>query len=143
MPLSEMTIEAKVDLKADSNVKTVKKKVEVNKSPVHIVLIVIYSIFAIICGGFLIYFTKLKKEVYKYEITLKKILNTYDSIIVNVNTLPDIDQYHVIEVSSFEELLDAHSEVRMPINYYDEKNKCCFMLLNDKTCWVYRMKKRK
>ena len=141
MPLSEMTIEAKVNLKADSNIKTVKKKMAVNKSPVHIVLIVVYSIFAIVCGCFFIYFTKLKKEAYKYELTLKKILNTYDSIIVNVNTLPEIYNYHVIEVSSFEELLDAHSEVRMPINYYNEKNRCCFMLLNDKTCWVYRMKK--
>ena len=52
---------------------------------------------------------------------LDKILKNYDSIIANIKNLPDISSYKTIEVDKFEELLDVYNEVRMPINYYQEK----------------------
>ena len=48
-----------------------------------------------------------------------------------------------IEVKSFEELIDAHSEIRMPINYYNSDESSMFVLFNDKTAWVYVLSKRR
>ena len=78
---------------------------------------------------------------YEYELKLKKILTTYDSIIVNIKILPDIRKYNVINVESFEELIDAHSEVRMPINYYHTNKTAVFLLFNEATVWRYTVKK--
>ena len=81
-------------------------------------------------------------RVNAFENTINKYLDTYDSIIVNIDKFPTLSNYNVIEVSSFEELLDAHSEVRMPINFYKYNSKTCyFILMNDKTVWKYTMKK--
>ena len=70
-------------------------------------------------------------------------MTTYDSIIVNVKDKPNIEDYNVIEVESFEELIDAHSELRMPINFYEEENKSIFILLNENTAWTYTLEKQK
>jgi hypothetical protein len=81
-----------------------------------------------------------QKNDNKYYTELKKILSTYDGIIVNVSSLPDLDKFNVIKVRSFEELLDAHSEVRLPINYYPQKHKATFILVNDTMLWMYTLR---
>ncbi len=74
---------------------------------------------------------------------LKKILSTYDGIIVNVATLPKSRGYNIVKVKSFDELLDAHSEVRLPINYYRQKGKSTFILVNDTMLWMYVLRNEK
>lgn len=97
-----------------------------------ILFIVIILIEAIVIKG------RRKKEM--FNIQLNKILSTYDSIIVNVKSLPNLRNFNVIMVNSFEELIDAHSEVRMPINYYTKRNRHIFLLVNDKMAWLYEFK---
>ncbi len=77
----------------------------------------------------------------KYNKTLKKILKTYDNIIVNTNTLPNLDSLDVISVTSFDELIDAHGEVRKPINYILQSDCSTFILINDGMAWRYDLKK--
>lgn len=143
LPLSEMTIEAAVNLDVQNNKKEVSALVDTNKLKLMKNLGYLYIAAACVSFVLLIYFTKLKNSINVYESTLKKILNTYDGIIVNVKTVPDLSNHQVIDVSSFEELLDAHSEVRMPINFYRGDYHSYFILINDKTAWKYVMKRRK
>ena len=143
LPLSEMTIEASVDLDAHNNVKEVTKTIDYAKLKLLRSLGVIYIFAVIICFLILLIVTRKKRDLHLYENTLKKMLSTYDGIIVNVKKLPDLTNHQVIDVSSFEELLDAHGEVRMPINFYKDIDRSYFVLLNDKTAWKYTMKKRK
>ncbi len=84
-----------------------------------------------------------QKKENKYYILLKKILSTYDGIIVNIATLPKSTGYNIVKVKSFDELLDAHSEVRQPINYYNSGNKHVFILVGDSMMWVYKLRTRK
>lgn len=139
LPLSEMTVEASVDLDAHNNVKSVSRVVDSDKLKITKTLGIVYLVAVVFFVVLLIYITKKKKDLNKYENALKKILNTYDSIIVNVKKLPDLTGYQMISVASFEELLDAHSEVRMPINFYKDTNKSYFFLLSDTTVWKYTM----
>lgn len=141
MPLSEMTIEASVDLDAHNNVKTVSRIINADRARISKALGGIYLAAIVFSLIAIVYFSKKKNDLNKYENTLKKILNTYDSIIVNVKKIPDVRDYKRIEVSSFEELLDAHSEIRMPINFYRDGDKSYFLLVNDKTVWIYKMGK--
>lgn len=150
IPLSELAVEAS----ANSDIVNQEKQLLLNtdeKNDSKYVLFKLigscFTMLSILCIMCIIKIHKLviQKNIYTY--TLKKFLNTYDSIIVNVNTKPDTDGLNVINVSSFEELIDAHSEVRMPINYYQDENRniSYFILLNDNTAWQYvlQIKKQK
>lgn len=77
----------------------------------------------------------------KYNKTLKRILKTYDNIIVNVQVLPSTDELNVIKVTSFDELIDAHGEIRQPINYYSHEKGATFILINDSMAWRYDLVK--
>jgi len=143
MPLTEMTVEASVDLDEHNSIKELTKVLNTEKLQLMRTVGIIYACATIFCIIVLIYITKKKNDLNKYENMLKKILTTYDGIIVNINKLPDIKDYKVIEVSTFEELLDAHSEIRMPINFYQDEQNSYFILLNDNTAWKYIMNKKK
>ena len=80
-----------------------------------------------------------------YESTLKKFVDAHDSIIANVTNLPDITDLSLVHVSSFEELIDVYNEVRMPINFYENRNhtKAVFRIINDRMCWEYILDKGK
>jgi hypothetical protein len=73
----------------------------------------------------------------KYKKILKKILKTYDNIIVNANIIPNLESLNVVSVTSFEELIDAHSEVRKPINYISSKDHAIFILISDGMAWRF------
>lgn len=87
------------------------------------------------------YHNDVKKEG-AYNRKLRKILSTYDSIIVNVEKLPFVGELSVVYVTSFEELVDAQSEVRLPINFKENKAKhvARFVLIRNNLAWVYTLK---
>lgn len=141
LPLSELAIEGTVNTDDFNKKDSIEKKVRDNNPKFMFCRIVgIISCFVSLLCGILIY------KIYKvmilkdyYNVKLKKILNTYDSIIVNVDNLPDLKNYNVINVSTFDELIDAHSEIRLPINFYEDKKKSYFVLTNREQAYVYRM----
>lgn len=86
------------------------------------------------------YIIRKRQMISNYHKEISRILSTYDSIIVNSDKINNLSKYNVIKVNSFEELLDAHSEVRMPINYVELKeNYSIFVLINNDVAWVYRV----
>ena len=86
------------------------------------------------------YIIRKREMISNYHKEINKILSTYDSIIVNSENINNLSKYNVIKVNSFEELLDAHSEVRMPINYIElRKDYSIFVLINNDVAWVYRV----
>lgn len=80
------------------------------------------------------------EKISHYNKELKRILKTYDGIIVNVSFLPNYDKLNLIDVSSFSELLDAHGEIRQPISCYKTKRQATFILINDSIVWRYILK---
>ncbi len=143
MPLSEKTIEATIDTSAKNNIKEITRIVETSaqKSKKLIALGISFIIELTILIA-LTLINRKNRMTNAFENTINKYLDTYDSIIVNIDKFPTLSNYNVIEVSSFDELLDAHSEVRMPINFYKYNSRTCyFILMNDKTIWKYTMRK--
>ena len=77
----------------------------------------------------------------KYNRELKRILRTYDSIIVNVKSFKYDDYKKIIYVDSINELLDAQQELRKPILFYNIKpNKTSLFAIGcEKEVFVYKM----
>lgn len=109
----------------------------------------VFRVLAIICYiaafTFLLYFIYLTYLSFKLENAyvkkLKKILKVYDGIIVNVKKKPSMDNNKVVWVSSFEELIDAHGEVRNPINYIQEKDGALFLLVSESYIYAYKLRR--
>ena len=76
-----------------------------------------------------------------YHKKLNKILRVYDGIIVNLKTMPKFVKEKLFIVNTFEELIDAHSEVRNPINYIDEKDGAIFLLMSSGYIYYYKLKR--
>lgn len=145
IPLSQMAVDATITLdEKGEEVGNVKEIVKLKDSK-----FVIYKVIASLLGisaiglfVLLINLVKHGRSLREYSILLKKILSSYDDIIVNVNTLPDVSDLNVIHVESFDELIDAHGEVRMPINCYinEQKHRTSFVLMSESIAWVYVLK---
>ncbi len=138
-PLSKAATEITINENASSSAKAIEEKEQSSDSKYmkYRIGVVFSIILAMICVIMIIVTRNNQKSENKYYVELKRILSTYDGIIVNVSSLPDLTKFNVIKVRTFDELLDAHGEVRMPINYYSQKNKATFILVNDTMLWMY------
>lgn len=144
IPISDNTF--KIDKVSDHKVgkQTVSKTKSDNLKKVYSMLVaVILWVLVIVFSAllFVTYNRNVKKQG-NYIRRLRKILSTYDSIIVNVKELPRIEGLSVVKVVSFEELVDAQNEVRLPINFKEDKvNKVAkFILVRNNLAWVYTLR---
>ena len=104
--------------------------------------------FSIILGTLFIILTiclglYLKEEPDEYNAFIKnkkRILRTYDSIIVEVEDIPNIAGKNIIKVKSIEDLVDAQLELREPIYYKNDNDSCFFMLLHYNEACIYILK---
>ena len=143
IPLLEQALEVSIN-KNSSNINDAITLKEKSNRPAYLIFKITGFILLIIPVLGFISVTKANKLFKRnnlYEIKLDSILQSYDSIIANVNTLPNINQFERIDVSTFEELIDVYNEVRMPINYFQEKNKSTFVIINDSIVWIYVLEK--
>ena len=144
LPLSksstEITIKNNVDNDSKKIVETSKN--EDAKFVVYRALFVCFFISSLMFILLIVMVRNNQVKANRYKIELKRILSTYDGIIVNVSSIPDLSKFNVIKVKSFDELLDAHSEVRMPINYLRQKHKSTFILVNDTMLWIYELRNK-
>ena len=145
IPLTQNSVDISINTNESSTSNgSIKYNKKVSESIGYIIAKIIGVIFLLISMISIIYMIKYimrqQKMISKYHKEINKILSTYDSIIVNSDDIKNISKYNVIKVNSFEELLDAHSEVRMPINYIElRENYSIFVLINNDVAWVYRV----
>lgn len=78
------------------------------------------------------------EKIYKRKV--KKILKTYDCILVKSKNIPRLTDRNIIVTDSIENVVDAQMEIRKPIYYFDEIKSCSFILLEDKEAIVYIIK---
>jgi len=146
LPLSEDSIEATIDTNNTKIDKTVSKEIKSTDMKYYISFIsgIILLILALIFITNTLYLNTRIKKSNKYEFKRDEILKSYDSIIVSTNNLPSFKGIKQIEVQQFSELMDAYSEVRMPINYYEneEKTKSAFFIIKDDLSWIYILRKK-
>lgn len=148
IPLTEQAIELTIDSSKENNSGVVVEKIVLEGVQYKIFLvlgIVLGIIDLLLLAVFIHNILEVSKSKSKYDKELEKILSTYDSIIVNTTNIPNFDNYKSIYVNSFHELIDAHSEVRLPINYVqiEPGYESMFVLISGEIAWIYLLKDEK
>ena len=145
VPLLEKAVEANISKNAKSHNNTITM-IDITYAKYHLIAGVsgiILFIVALILFVNTMYKKKRFNEENIFDVTLNKILASHDSIIANVSTLPEINDMKLIEVTTFNELIDVYNEVRMPINYYKDDNgeEATFLIVNDNMAWRFILDK--
>lgn len=75
-----------------------------------------------------------------YRRQLNRILKEYGDIIVEINSMMDTSRLSIIEVKSFNELIDLEAELRIPILYYEYINEGWFMITQGHNLYRFVLK---
>lgn len=120
IPLNEQAFNITEDYKSEIDVPVYKEldyKVQMKSNNL------ITGIIVIIIGIFI--FVLFFKEIFNiplktlYTVQLSKILKSYGDIIIELATSIDFDDFKIVEVKNFNEMLDLEDELRVPINFYE------------------------
>lgn len=144
IPLSEQTIQIKTDYNEAGVTNTVTEYTDVKIiNTIYFVLSLICIILMVVVVMFLMEFLNkimVKKSLYTKK--MKKILKEYDRVIVILKKIPNINGLNVIEINSFDELLDARESLGKPILLAEinKNQKSWFMILDGKEIYRYVLK---
>ncbi len=143
IPLTEQTLNIKIDSNDINNTKTIYEDRGIKdlniRYLVGFILSLFLDLFFILSLIRIVYL--LMKERSKYDITLKKLLKDYDSIIGSTHNSLDEKGYKVLNMLSFEELRDIHDNLGTPIIYNEIKaHKLSeFIIIHDSIIYKYTL----
>ncbi|MBS7020556.1 MAG: DUF5305 domain-containing protein [Firmicutes bacterium] len=121
-----------------SGIQTYVEKVNPGKMVLGIVM---FSISVLILGYILhSLFKKVKKD--EYQTQKDKILKEYGDIIVETNSPVRMENYQVIEVKNFNEMIDLEEELHIPILYFEPAMNqiSWFIIIHDNILYRYVLK---
>ena len=75
-----------------------------------------------------------------YEKRARKILRTYNSILVKCQNIPMLSDKNIILVENIEGMINAQIETRKPILYFQEEKCISFMILDGAESYIYILK---
>lgn len=76
----------------------------------------------------------------KYYRKIRKIIKTYNSILVKCKTIPMLNDKNIIMVDSMDGMVNAEIETRKPILYFMENESVSFMLLDGTEAYIHIIK---
>ncbi len=120
IPLSERAISIKLDYTDLNNNSLVISEENINVN--NIIKLAVGGVCLIIALFIAVrvvrLFEKTTVKVNRFDKYVNKILRTYDRLIVESRNKINLDDYQIIKVNKFEELLDVRDNLKLPINYY-------------------------
>lgn len=144
MPLNDATFKIKTSTSVNEDTHKIVKFSEDDHERIYrnIIAILLWVIALFVAVVLIVVIRNNKNKLTYYEKVLKRILITYDSIIVNVEKIPSLAGLSVVDVTTFDELVDAQNEVRLPINFKEDRKKriAKFVLVSNNLAWVYTLR---
>ena len=143
IPLSERAIDVElnfVDINRKSNM-IVRERLVLKNT-----LYLIISGFSIFMGLYVMIMTMRKYRVPDsnkvYDTYIKKLLREYDRLIAESKTIISFEDKEVIKVNTFNELLDIHDNLTLPIMYYNVTShvKSYFYIAHQNIVYLYIVK---
>lgn len=142
IPLNErvFTISTNAENKTE-DIKSVSQTVEAGDSVLLFIGIIGLAASIILIINVLIKYIREEKQESLYLTTLNKILANYGDVIVQTTNKVDFKNMIIIEVESFDELMDAQNELRIPIAYFElvANEKSAFVIVDQKQVWRYTL----
>ena len=145
IPLAESSVEATVTgTSSEPRSHTITHHVEQNV--IMSILLRIVGILMIIAGIFVgavaVRDYHDRQSDRRFENTVKHLLSTYDSVIVEVDKQPKLSGMNVLTVNDFDELLDVYNSIHMPVSYYRDKIGAHFIVISEHMAWRYSILER-
>lgn len=141
MPLAEQTVNIISDNDTIENKDTLTKYKDKSKGykKYYIYLDILYKLDGLYIIFIIYLFLKFVPRRDAYNKKVSKILKNYDDIIVTVKKMPIIKGLISIELSNFNELLDAHQALNKPIIYFKpiHNEYSAFMIVTEKEVYEY------
>ena len=93
-------------------------------------------------GNFIQYirFLLTQNDNLSYRDKIKKINNDYEDIITKVKTI-NTEDFAVIDVEAFDDLINVYNSIREPINFLYGNDKSQFFIIKGNTCYMYTISK--
>lgn len=147
IPLSQKAIE--INLKTQEVNKSIEKNITNYSFDIgqwaKMAVGVFWTLLACFCLGVVLYrVIKNRKKLSKYDKYINKLLREYDRLIVDTSTKPNVNDYNVLNIKSFSELVDVRDNLRLPIMYYNDKKreKAKFYILQDNNLYLFEVNKK-
>ena len=121
IPLSERAVDISLDYKEINDTNNIVEKQDVLLQSVTTLvvalLLIILALIMMVKAMRKISLITNKKN--KYDKFVKRKLREYDRLIAESNSMISLDDKEVIKINKFEELLDIHDNLGLPIMYYE------------------------
>ena len=144
IPLSEKAIDIKMDSKGITNTNKVYNTTgyKIKNYYAALIALVLFIIFIIIIIMIIRTICLIRSKKSKYERYIKKLLREYDRLIVETVTAPNESGKNIIEIDSFDELLDVRDNLGLPIKHYivDEKLESNFYIDHSEELYLLDLK---
>lgn len=144
IPLSQKAINIDMDYKTINNSGTILTSAGKTKVDYKFVVLSIILGLAALVGIYksakMLLALRVKKN--EYDKYIDKLLNEYDRLIVETTTDPRFDNYEIIRINKFQELLDVRDNLKLPIIHYvvTPHQKCYFYIKHDKDIYLHIVK---
>ncbi len=145
IPLSEQTLDISIDT---DNIDHSDSLNALSWFSIKSISTLVVGFILLVIGLLLIIIDRKIYLIYKkdniYTLTVRKILNEYDSLIVNGNVTINENKYpNKVYPEQFSEMVDASINLQSPILYYEviPGEKCFFVIVKDDTIYKYRLTK--
>jgi hypothetical protein len=143
IPLAQNVLKPQIS----SSIPTGPQKILSNPNEGRNVFMVIALIFGVLDAGALgalaIYSLKTRDTHIDYGRKVQKIVNNYKSFIQKINNPFNTEGYQVLEVNTFNEMLEIRDTIQMPILMYENEDKTCttFMIpFNSQLLYSFEIK---
>ena len=139
IPLSEKAIEIKLNATNQNVVKQIMSDGEVIFNQEYLFLEILFLIPSCVLLVIIICKLIVILDIYTpYDKYTKKTLKEYDRLIVETDSELDRDDYNIIEIKSFTELLDARDNLNLPILYFNSipHHEGIFYIINHKDVYL-------
>ena len=144
MPLTEQTINIGANYKEINENNIIEEYSNVETiNIIYFVLFGISTLLACITAVILIRFMKkISIKGTPYDAQLSHILKNYEGIVARVKKVPDLKDYTVIELESFDEILDISEKLDKPILFIEmhKHQKSWFLVVNGKEMYKFALK---
>ena len=139
VPLTTKTVEITVN-ENDSQGQIIIQEAQYQNTKYILIIAVLMLIMGLITLGRLVkYISDTRSAEKMYEDELKKILFDYKSYVQKINNELDYNDYKIIKIDTFNELLEMREEIQASILMYTEENirRTTFMMINGNLLFEY------
>ena len=143
IPLAQNVLKPQIS----SSIPTGPQKILSNPNEGRNVFMVLAIIFGVLDAGAIgvltVYTLKTRDAHVDYDRKVQKIVNNYKSFIQKINNSFDRTGYQILEISTFNELLEIRDTLQLPILMHENEDKTCatFMIpVDSRLLYVFEIK---